>query len=113
MYLRPKVLCPSCNSACSKLISGDVQFAGVSGRNDMYNFTDTNTTGKPIAINGRRQWREHLKARGLTDDIPQGVPDASRLLKPRQENKESKRREYKEAIGSVLKEKGILQKYGK
>lgn len=112
MRERPEIACEVCGVLSTRLIAGNVEFAGVSGRNDMYHFVDVDTTGKPIEFHGKRQWREHLKQHGLTDDISQGVPKAENL-KPYKEDKESKRKAYKEALVPVLKEKGILQKYGK
>lgn len=114
MINRPNVFCPSCECSCVKLISRGVEFAGVNGHNNMYNFVDHNTTGKPVVINGRRQWRSHLKSLGMTDDINQGVPKSD--IKPHKESwveKGQKREVYKKEIAGVLKEKGILQKYGK
>lgn len=111
---RPKIKCVKCNGKCIKMISVGVLFNGVDGTGSMYSFVDTNTTGHPIRFDSKTKWRNHLKSRGLTDDIDQGVPKVGSLKPLRNEkSKEQKRKEYKESIAKVLKEKGILQKYGK
>ena len=38
----------------------------------LYNFVDFHTTGKPVVIHSKRQWKRHLKKLGMTDDIKQG-----------------------------------------
>lgn len=110
----PKVICNICGGKSTKMICGDVLFNGVDGSNSMYDFVDQDTTGKPMRFTSKRAWRTHLKSKGLTDDIPQSVPNAKHL-KPYREgkSKETKRREYKESVTQALKETGILQKYGK
>jgi putative FmdB family regulatory protein len=114
MLEKPIINCLMCGFSCSKLISTGTQIAGVDGTATMYNFVDRDTTGKPIAFHSKRQWRQHLKSRGLTDDIPQSVPKRENLKLMRSEkSKETKREEYKKAVATALKEKGILQKYGK
>lgn len=114
MVEKPIIKCEICNHIMDKMICGDVYFGGVDGTASMYNFVDHNTTGKPVVINSKTQWRNHLKSRGLTDDIDQGTPkkDSLKLFKS-SENKEQKRKVYKESVAQALKETGILQKYGK
>ena len=42
-----------------------------------YDFVDLHTTGSPVRIHGKRQWRNHLKETGHTDDVGdwKGAPD--------------------------------------
>lgn len=111
---KPRIKCENCGYKCIKLISGDVRFNGVDGTGSMYDFVDTNTTGKPIRFQSKKAWKNHLKSRGLTDDIKQGNYTEKDLMKTTPgKSKEQKRKEYKESVVKVLKEKGILQKYGK
>lgn len=69
MVERPVVFCDICGGIGFKLLATGAMFCGVNGRADMYNFVDFNTTGKPVVINSKTQWRNHLKSHGLNDDI--------------------------------------------
>lgn len=59
----------------------------------LYDFVDVHTTGKPIRFTSKRQWKNHLKARGLSDDIPQGKVNGI---------KERKRESLKEPLKDML-----------
>ena len=46
----------------------------------LYNFIDVNTTGKPVEIRSKSQWRSHLKKLGLHDDIKQSPRKSTELF---------------------------------
>ena len=50
-----------------RLQRGEVVFQVPADR--IYNFVDVHVTGKPVQINGRRQWRRFLKENGSTDNV--------------------------------------------
>lgn len=56
--LTPKNIRGNCNVYISK--------------DKLWEFTDVNTTGKPVQINSKGQWQRHLKKLGLNDDVKQG-----------------------------------------
>jgi len=75
-----------------------------------YNFIDTNTTGRPIQITSKGQWKKHLKKLGLTDDFSQAVPKHSELKQIRkQESKESRIEGHKKVIETVLRDSGKIR----
>lgn len=98
---KPVVVCYKCGGRCIKLISVGAMFCGVNGRANMYNFVDHNTTGKPVVINGRTQWKEHLKKHGLHDDIQNSPYTKSQLeskLQQKNRDKESNRKEIRKSV---------------
>ena len=40
-------------------------------KDKLFSFTDIHTTGKPVQINSKGEWKRHLKKLGMNDDIPQ------------------------------------------
>lgn len=101
-------------------------FCGVNGRADMYNFVDFNTTGRPVPINSKTQWRNHLKAHGLNDDVKNDPYTKSELeakVQKRNADKINDRKKirnsvveaYKNRKSSAAKQrvKEVLQKGGK
>jgi hypothetical protein len=104
---RPEVLC-ACGGKCLKLIATGAMFCGVNGRADMYNFVDFNTTGKPVVINSKTQWREHLKRTGLNDDVkndPYTKSELEQKVRDRANKKIEHRREIKKAVTEVYKKR--------
>ena len=65
-----------------------------------YDFTDVHGTGTPVRIHGKRQWREHLKRNGLTDDIH--WTDAKKPI--RKEMSASDQRQISQAIDRAITE---------
>lgn len=74
----------------------------------MYDFVDYNTTGQPVKINGRRQWKNHLKSLGMHDDV-QNSPRTKSQLEQRERDitnkKLIKKREIKESLIQVYKQR--------
>lgn len=104
MSERPLVHCDKCRGACIKLISaGEGGFIGMKGGHDTYDFVDYNTTGKPVKINNKRQWKEHLKLHGLNDDVPNDTKNLK--FTKTTVDKEKMKRETKAAIVSAVKDK--------
>lgn len=105
---RPIINCHKCNSKCIKLISTGQMFCGVNGRADMYNFVDFNTTGKPVVINSKTQWKNHLKNLGLHDEVqndPYSKSQVESKARQRGEDKISQRKKIKESVVEVYKTK--------
>lgn len=38
-------------------------------KDKLFEFVDYNTTGKPVVINSKGQWKKHLKSLGMHDDV--------------------------------------------
>lgn len=111
MTERPRVLC-KCGGICVKLIATGQMFCGVNGRADMYNFTDFNTTGKPVVINSKTQWRDHLKKHGLNDDVKNDPYTKSELeakVQKKNFDKEIRRKEIKRSVVEVYKQRKTPQ----
>ena len=87
---KPKDACRKCGTPITGTIykyNGDtlcafhfsqVKIKQVSGiglfhthKDKLYEFTDVNTTGKPIQFSSKGQWQRHLKRLGLHDDVKQ------------------------------------------
>ena len=105
---RPAIYCNNCGHKCVKLISTGQMFCGVNGRADMYNFVDFNTTGQPVVINSKTQWREHLRKHGLNDDVKNDPYTKSELeakISKKNNDKIEQRRKIKESVVKVYKEK--------
>lgn len=106
MTERPVILCYKCGNRCIKLISTGQLFCGVNGRADMYDFVDINTTGQPVVINSKTQWRNHLKKHGLNDDIkndPLTKSDIENIQRQEVRKKECNRRKIREKVIDVVK----------
>ena len=104
-FEHPTILC-DCGGKCVKLIATGAMFCGVNGRNDMYNFVDMNTTGRPVPISGRRQWREHLKAHGLNDDVkndPLTKSDIESIQRQNNRNKESEHKKIHKQVENIVR----------
>lgn len=105
---RPIIKCKICKGRCFKLISTGAMFCGVNGRADMYDFVDFNTTGKPVVINSKTQWRNHLKKVGLNDDVkndPYTKSEIEAKLQKRSHDKEKARKEIKKSVVEVYKQR--------
>ena len=103
MSERPLVHCDKCRGACIKLIGQGNYIGGMNGGRATYDFVDYNTTGKPVKINSKRQWQQHLKSHGLNDDVPNDTKNLN-LSKPTVDKAKIKR-ETKEAIVAAVKDK--------
>lgn len=109
---RPYVHCNKCLELCIKLICGEPQFCGVDGTASMYNFTDFNTTGQPVVINSKTQWRNHLKKHGLNDDVQNSPYTKSQLetkVRQREGDKQANRREIKKVAVEAYKKRGSTE----
>lgn len=112
MLEKPTVICHKCGNKCIKLICGDPQFCGVDGTAQMYNFVDYNTTGRPVVINSKNQWRNHLKKHGLNDDIkndPYTKSELELIVQKKNSDKLNKRKEIKKSLVEVYKQKNSPQ----
>jgi putative FmdB family regulatory protein len=123
---KPLIKCNKCGGKCKKLISIGAMFCGVNGRADMYNFVDHNTTGKPVVINSKTQWRNHLKAHGLNDDCkndPLTKSDVESIQRKELRKKENNHKEIKSKIIDIVRNvprsrlqeraKSVIKKGGK
>ena len=99
-FERPTVLC-ECGGKCIKLIATGAMFCGVNGRNNMYDFVDYKTRPYPVKINGRRQWREHLKSLGMHDDVKNDPLTKSDIETIQQNAKKKKFDNHKEIKNRV------------
>lgn len=63
-------LCQSCfskrPSKIKSFIDGNEFHTSKDG---LWDFIDVDTTGKPIRFTSKRQWKQHLKSRGMHDDV--------------------------------------------
>lgn len=107
MKERPLVHCDKCRGACVKLISGGKFISGMNGGRATYDFIDYNTTGKPVQINNKRQWQQHLKSHGLNDDVPNDTKNL-KVKEGMQVDKAKLKRETKEAIVRAVKDKKFI-----
>src|SRR5258708_34517216 len=72
------VFCPICKSMGQRLIS-----LPMTHKDKAFSFVDYNTTGKPVEIRSKGQWKKHLKSHGLHDDVSNS-PIKFNDLKPEQ-----------------------------
>jgi predicted nucleic acid-binding Zn ribbon protein len=108
MTERPQIICEICGCTCIKLISEDVRFCGVNGKNNLYDFVDYKTTGQPVKISSKRQWKEHLRKLNMNDDVkndPYTKSDVEAIQRREMRKKEAKRREIKKDVIEVIKKK--------
>jgi hypothetical protein len=111
MTERPTIVC-KCGCICVKLISKNVLFGGVDGTASMYNFVDYNTTGRPVVINSKTQWRNHLKAHGLNDDVkndPYTKAEIEAKVRQRGADKLQGKRKIREAVIEAYKQRRTPQ----
>lgn len=112
MLEKPVIYCNKCGGQCSKLICGNPSFCGVDGTAGMYSFVDYNTTGKPVVINSKTQWKNHIKKYGLIDDIkndPLTKSDIENIQRKELRKKEDNRKEIKKKVIEVYKTKNSPQ----
>lgn len=77
--------------------------------NPTYDFVDINTTGKPVRIHSKRQWKQHLKKLNLTDDFQQS--SKGKTYKSLTDTFEpTPREEIKKTIRDRFKETGVYDK---
>lgn len=101
MTERPIVKCGTCGSRMFKLISTGTQVMGMAGGRGLYDFVDINTTGQPVRIHNKRQWKEHLKKHGLNDDVknsPMTKSDLEGMDRKEQHKKDYRRKEIKSSL---------------
>ena len=112
MLEKPIIHCNYCGETCIKLISGNPEFIGVDGTAQLYNFVDYNTTGKPVPISSRKQWKNHLKKLGLHDEIkndPYTKSELDRIVQKKNNDKLVKRKEIKKSLVEVYKQRNSSQ----
>jgi hypothetical protein len=101
-----------CYACFTKIPAKTTDFSKVNfmtPKDQLYNFTDVHTTGKPIKFESKRQWLKHIKALGLTDNFQQ-----SRTKKEIVDNfeknrkfKSTSREEIVREVRNELKSKGL------
>jgi hypothetical protein len=65
------LLCRACfDKLPSRINSGELGKFFTS-KDKMWEFTDENTTGRPVEIRSKGQWKRHIKSLGLNDDVKQ------------------------------------------
>lgn len=107
MLEKPNIVC-KCGYVCVKLIGTGAMFCGVNGRADMYNFVDLNTTGKPVVINSKTQWRNHLKLHGLNDDVkndPYTKSEIESKIQQKNRDKEGSKKKIRQAVVEAYKQR--------
>lgn len=104
MSERPLIHCDKCRGACVKLLGVGAQISGMDGGKAVYDFVDFNTTGKPVSINSKRQWNDHLKRNNLIE-APNKPPSANELASAERTKKMYMKRETKETIIKAVKDK--------
>ena len=72
------VICPKGTCPYENYTPG----TGKAFRNATYDFVAPDIASEPIRIHSKRQWREELKKRGLTDDVKRGAKRADVRNKP-------------------------------
>lgn len=107
MLEKPIIHCPLCRAISQKMFG-----LPHTHQDKLYDFTDINTTGKPIKFSSKGQWQKHLKKLGMHDDVKQS-PRKSTEFKTGESRheKEKRKKEYKEVLGEVYKE--VRQTSGK
>lgn len=118
MLEKPCVVCMRCGSECFKLISvsPDQIFAA---NVPLYDFVDHKTTTKPVRIQSKRQWHEHLKRVGQRE-APNTPPTPQEIASQERTATMERKRETRKAIVEAVKDKRhinqmkqkILQKGG-
>lgn len=115
MLDKPKIKC-RCGGKCIKLIGTGQQIMGMAAGRGLYDFVDTNTTGKPVRIHSKRQWNDHLKRLGMNDDVKNDPFTKSDMeaMQRREDHKKDARRhnikkELREVISTVPREKRIAR----
>jgi DNA topoisomerase VI subunit B len=58
-----KILCRSCFVKSNKV--GRIKYSDI----QLWDFVTPHTTGKPVYIQSKRQWKQHLKEHNLHDDV--------------------------------------------
>lgn len=104
MSERPRVHCDICRGACVKLIGTGSQITGMNGGRGLYDFVDFKTTGRPVVINSKREWRDHLKRVGQIE-APNTPPTANEIAAQTRTKKMVAKRELKEAVVKAVKDK--------
>lgn len=108
MKERPTIYCHKCGSKCSRLISGGNEIMGMNGGSGVYDFIDHNTTGQPVRIHNKRQWKEHLRQHGLNDDVqndPYTKSQVEMKANKKAGDKQVERKKIKESVVEVYKNK--------
>lgn len=85
---------------------------GLDGGKGLYDFVETNTTGKPLRFHTKRQWKDHLKKHGLNDDVKNDPYTKSELemkFQQRNHDKERNRKEIKKSVVEVYKQRRTPQ----
>ena len=110
-FERPKVLCV-CGGKCVKLISVPSGFIGMQGGRATYDFVDVNTTGQPVRIHNKRQWKDHLKRNGLNDDVkndPYTKSELEQRIRDRNNSKIENKRKIKQNVTEVYKKRKTVE----
>lgn len=112
MLQKPIVKCDVCGGFCIKLVGTGSEISGMDAGRCTYDFVDFNTTGKPVVINNKKQWKEHLRRHGLHDDVKNTPYTKSEITymeqKEKNKNLESKRK-IKEAVTEAVRDKRHIE----
>lgn len=88
-------------SECSKCFK-QFESSFYTSKDKLWDFIDYKSTGKPVEIRSKGQWKRHLKQHGLTDDMSTTVKE--------QPYKPTDRRWIADQINRELQEKGLRNK---
>jgi hypothetical protein len=104
-----------CHDCFTKIPAKTTDFSEVNfmtAKDQLYNFTDIHTTGKPIKFDSKRQWQRHIKKLGLTDDFKQSrtTQEIMSSFEKGRKFKPTPREEIKREIWNELKSKGLNDK---
>jgi hypothetical protein len=78
----------------------------MTSKDKMWEFTDIHTTGKPVEIRSKEQWKKHIKKLGLNDDVKQSrkPEDIRQGYYEKSKFKPTDRREMSKQILETIKE---------
>lgn len=108
MSERPLVHCDNCRGACIKLIGIGSEITGMNDGHGLYDFVDHKTTHKPVIINNKRQWKDHLKRVGQIE-APNTTPTKTQIEAEQRTKKMVAKKELKETIIKAVKDKRYIK----
>ena len=98
MFEETPVYC-RCGSRADQLITT----AYHTSKDKLWEFTDIHITGKPVRINGKQQWKNHLKQHNKHDDVNlRSIEIINKNCKEKQ--KEIARKNINEGVVSAMKD---------
>jgi hypothetical protein len=78
--------CPKCKGGVKGEFKKEVFYTS---KDKLWEFVDIMSTGKPVEIRTKGQWKRHLKAHGLHDDVPRWdkIPTEHKIEKTTKEER--------------------------